>query len=132
MTEEERRALDIKTSLANFTGTESWFRHSLMRHVLYTEGVQFVAEQCSAYWLIDKIASMQLESKIAAEQFQVWRLAVNRSDNTALLTCTDGGKSENNGVEDILHSEHIHFTDFPLDEIDLWVEGDVILLPSEH
>nr|WP_283808573.1 DUF6876 family protein [Bradyrhizobium japonicum] len=42
-----------------------------------------------------------------------------------MLTCDDG-----NG--NIVHSERLDRTDFPLDEVDLWVEGNVILLPSEH
>jgi hypothetical protein len=130
--EKAKRALEIRNSLAHFNGTEQWFRHSLMRNVLYTEGVQYLAEQAEAYWLIDKIASMQLEPMIAAEPFQAWKLALT-SDNKAVLTCTDGGKL---GDEpELLHKEHITFTDFPLDEIELWVEkGEhiVILLPGEH
>lgn len=127
--------------LRQFTGTEQWFRHVMIRNVLYTEGVQYLAEHAQAYWLLDKIAIMQMEPHIRAEEFQVWKLslgiivrpdALMDTDNTATLTCTDGGKSENGGVSRLLHSEHISFTDFPLDEIELWVEGNVILLPSEH
>jgi hypothetical protein len=132
--ERSKRALEIRNNLAHFTGTEQYYRHALMRPVLYTDGVKYLADTAESHWLVDKIASLQLEPKIGKEPFQVWRLAV--SDGSALLTCTDGGKSTNNGVADILHSEHIPFTDFPLDEIDLWVEKDgshaVILLPDEH
>jgi hypothetical protein len=112
--------------LRQFTGTSEWFRHSLMRNILYTEGVQFVAESASAYWLIDKIATLQLEPKIAAEEFQVWRLVVTGTE--AVLTADDG-----NGIAGkTLHTERLTFTDFPLAEIEMWVEGNVILLPSEH
>lgn len=132
--EKTKRAAEIQDEMRHFTGTETWFRHSLMRKVLYTEGVQYLAEKAEAYWLVDKIAAMQLERKIKAEPFQVWRLKVNTTIGDAVLTCDDGGKPGD--VHDILYSEHIHFTDFPLDEIELWVEqggdGTVILLPSEH
>ena len=30
--------------LAQFTGTEQWFRHSINSKVLYTEGAQYLAE----------------------------------------------------------------------------------------
>ena len=36
------------------------------------------------------------------------------------------------GNGNVVFSKHIEFTDFPLPEIELWVEGNVILLPSEH
>ena len=42
-----------QADLRQFTGTETWFRHPLARKVLYTEGVQYVAEQGGAYWLLD-------------------------------------------------------------------------------
>jgi hypothetical protein len=109
--------------LAQFTGTEDWHRHGLVRNVLYTDGVKFVAERGAAYWLLDKVATLQLEERVRAEPFQVWRLKVQGT--AATLTCDDGN-------DNIIHCEQIHYTDFPLDEIAFYVEGDVILLPSEH
>lgn len=123
----ERKIQMSKLTLADlrqFTGTEQWFRHSLMRNITYTEGVRYLAEQGHAYWLIDKVATLQLEPKVKAEEFQVWKLKVD-NNNTATLACEDG-----NG--NTVYSEEISFTDFPLDQIELWVEGNVILLPSEH
>jgi hypothetical protein len=109
--------------LAHFTGSEQVYRHSLMRNMLYTEGVQYLAEKAGAYWLLDKVATMQLEPRVKAEEFQAWKLKV--ADSKATLTCEDG-----NG--NIVHKEEIEFTDFPLDHIDLWVENHVIMLPSER
>jgi len=142
MTEEKtKRALEIQEGLRHFTGSEQWYRHGLVRSVLYTEGVQFLAEKAEAYWLIDKIASLQLEPTIRAEPFQVWKLIVinvvakdgSNRKRTAVLTATDGDK----GIGPVvLHREAIDFTDFPLDEIELWVEQSdgyvIILLPTEH
>lgn len=109
--------------LRQFTGTDQYYRHSLCRNVQYTDGVRYVGEAAGAYWLIDKVATNQLDAKIRREEFQSWKLAVK--DGSAVLTCDDG-----NG--NIVHSEEITFTDFPLDEIEFWVENNVILLPSEH
>ena len=114
--------------LAQFTGTTQWFRHSLNRAVLYTEGAQYLAEHAGAYWLLDEIAIAQrYERNLKDQPFQVWKLTVTNS--TATLSCTDGnGKT--------LVAKHIDYNDFPLPEIELYVEGDVegrvILLPSEH
>jgi hypothetical protein len=112
------------SDLMQFTGSQEYFRHGLNRKVIYTEGVQFMAERAGAYWLIDEIALAQrYDQRVKKEDFQCWKLKV--TTNTAMLTCDDG-----NGK--VVFSKHIDFTDFPLDEIDLWVEGGTILLPSEH
>ena len=114
--------------LRQFTGTTQWFRHSINPAVLYTEGAQYLAEHAGAYWLLDEIAIAQrYERKLKDQPFQCWKLTVTNS--TATLACTDGN-------DRTLFAKHIEYTDFPLPEIELFVEGDgdvnVILLPSEH
>ncbi|MDP9178654.1 MAG: hypothetical protein M3O61_13310 [Gemmatimonadota bacterium] len=113
-----------KTDLAHFTGTEQWFRHGLVRTVLYTEGVQYVAEHGGAYWLIDEIAFGQAEPAVAAEAFQHWRLSVN-PDQSAILACDDG----NNRV---VFTKQIAYSDFPLPEIRFYCIDNTIMLPSEY
>jgi len=118
------KALD-KATLRQFTGTAHWYRHSLNRTVLYTDGAQYVAEHGGAYWLLDAIALAQRsQPAIAAEALQVWTLTV-RPDQTATLTCEDGnGKA--------VFSKHLPCTDFPLAEISFYFCNDVIHLPSEY
>jgi hypothetical protein len=113
-----------QADLRQFTGTETWYRHPLARKVLYTEGVQYVAEHGGAYWLLDALAFAQAIPAVAAEPFQFWTLTV-RPDQTATLACEDG-----NGK--IVHTQEIPFTDFPLDEIKFYFTDNVILLPSEY
>jgi hypothetical protein len=119
----ERLILD-PAALAQFTGTTRWFRHSLMRNVLYTEGVKYVADQAGAYWLVDKVASLQLDPTIAGEEFQVWKLEVHDNDS-ATLSCEDDNNNR-------IFVEKIHWTDFPAEGITLWYTDNVILLPSEY
>lgn len=114
-----------EADLRQFTGTEHWYRHGLNRNILYTDGARFVAEQGGAYWLLDEIAIAQLSSQaVAAEEFQVWKLAVRR-DRTATLSCEDGN-------DNVVYTQEIPFTDFPAPEITLWFQNDTIYLPSEH
>jgi len=47
------------------------------------------------------------------------------TSRTALLTC-DGGNGN------IVYTQKIAFTDFPLDEINLYFTDSTILLPSEY
>ncbi len=113
-----------KDDLRQFTGTEQWHRHGLVRKMLYTDGVQYVAETGGAYWLIDEIAFAQAVPEVAAEEFQLWRLRVNL-DRHAILTCEDGNSNA-------VFTKQIEFTDFPLNEIVLYCTNDVIMLPSEY
>ena len=112
-----------KSDLAQFTGSEQWYRHGLVRKVLYTDGARYVAETAGAYWLLDEIAFAQAEPTVSAEEFQFWKLAV--TDSKAVLTCDDG-----NGT--IVFTKRIEFTDFPLDEIRFYFTDNTILLPSEY
>lgn len=114
-----------KTDLGQFTGTECWYRHAVNRNILYTDGIQYVAEQAGAYWLIDEIAFAQTNRTIRHEEFQVWKLEVNLPQSTAILICEDG-----NGR--IFYRKKIGYTDFPLDEITIYFVDQVILLPSEY
>jgi hypothetical protein len=114
-----------KADLKQFTGTEYYYRHSINRRVLFTDGVKYLADKAGAYWLLDEIALIQqYDRRVAVEEFQVWTLSVG-ADDTASLKCDDG-----NG--NVVFSKDIEFTDFPLDEIELWFANDVIYLPSEH
>jgi hypothetical protein len=119
-----RRALS-KTDLAQFTGTEQWYRHALNGEVHFTDGAKHVADRVGAYWLLDEIALMQLyDKRVAAERFPVWRLSVN-TDMTADLTCEDGS-------DNVVYTKKIPFTDFPLEGITFWFTDNTILLPSEY
>ena len=75
-----------KADLANFTGSETWYRHALVRDVLFTDGAKHVADIGGAYWLLDEIALAQrYKKKVAAQEFQVWTLKV-KGDRTAMST----------------------------------------------
>lgn len=113
-------------ALGMFTGTQKWFRHSMVRRITYTEGAKYVADQAGAYWLLDEIAFAQIANKeVAHEGFQVWKLAVDQEAHTAMLTVEDGNDNE-------VYQKKIDFTDFPEDKIELWFTNDVIMLPSEY
>jgi hypothetical protein len=114
-----------KSDLAQFTGSESWYRHGINRAVLFTDGAKYVADQAGAYWLLDEIAIIQPhDASVAAEGFQVWKLAVN-GDQTGVLTCDDG-----NGR--VVFSKELEYTDFPPDGVTLYFTNNTILVPSEY
>ena len=113
-----------ENTLRQFTGSETWYRHGINRNVLFTDGAKFVADDGGAYWLLDTIAICQMEPRVKAEEFQVWKLSVH-PDRSGALVCEDGN-------DNVVYTQQIPFTDFPLDELALWFANDVIYLPSEH
>jgi hypothetical protein len=114
-----------EADLRQFSGSEHWYRHGLVRSVVYTDGAKHVADAGGAYWLLDEIALAQrFIEAVAAEPFQVWKLQLGEG-HSAMLTCEDGnGKT--------VFKKAIEFTDFPLKEITLWFTDNTILLPSEY
>ena len=114
-----------QADLRHFTGSEHWYRHALNRNILFTDGAKYVADEGGAYWLLDAIALSQITNKrIAAEEFQVWKLVV-QPDRTGTLTCEDGNYN-------LVHTQQLDFTDFPAPEVTLWFENNTIYLPSER
>ena len=114
-------------NLSNFTGTKNYYRNKNYPFE-YTDGIKYLAENGGAYWLLDSIASWQKESIIKSDQdlsqVQFWRLKVN-PDNSAVLTCE-------RDRDDVVITQNIPFTDFPLEEITLYLCDGVLLLPSEY
>jgi hypothetical protein len=111
--------------LAQFTGSQTFYRHALSGGCVYTEGVQYLAEAGSAYWLLDAILCPQPHHPaLRSAEFQVWTLSVGE-DQSAMLICTDG-----NGEGLYVHP--VSWTDFPLDTVTLWFANRTLYLPSEH
>lgn len=116
-----------KNDLAHFTGSETFARY--MAGFVLSEGALHVAKEGGAFWLMDVIVSYQFEPKFQQEDFQVWKLeapvGTDGGMRPATVSCEDG-----NG--NILTTQEIEATDFPLPEITLWVQNKTIFLPSEY
>lgn len=106
-----------KNDLEGFTGTSNYYPHWTGK-VVFTDGVKYLADKAEAYWLIDAIASYQNDEKITGDNMlrdmQFWKLIVNGSKG--LLTCV-----QDKGYKPAI-TQNIEFTDFPLDEVEIWVE----------
>ena len=117
-----KKAEEIKEMLNQFTGTENYYRHPF--GIKFTDGIKTLADECQCYWLIDIVASYQFEKKVKEQEFQVYKLKVHE-DKSATLNIEDGNCN-------IIATQEIEFTDFPLDEIEIWFSNGVCYLPSEH
>ena len=109
--------------LAQFTGTEQYYFNPLFRTIRYTDGVKYLAEKYGAYWFLDVVFSHAVPL-LEKEEFMTAELTVN-DDDSADFILTDGNDT-------VLARQKIEWTDFPAQEIKLFIEHGVALLPSEH
>lgn len=112
---------ELKAELNHFTGTEHYYKN--FTGLLYTDGVKFLAEAVGCYWLIDLVGSYQYKLKNIG--FQLWELKVNK-DKTAVVTMKEDTNTP------ILVKQELQYTDFPLNEIELYCIGGILILPSEY
>ncbi|WP_199311976.1 DUF6876 family protein [Phormidium tenue] len=126
MTQGESENRLTESDLYQFTGTSQWYPHPL--GLLYTDGVLYLAERGGAFWLLDAIASWQFDPRIRfdpmLQRIQFWKLTVN-SDRSAVLICE-------RDLDDVVVTQEIPFTDFPLGSVTIYCQSGVLLLPSEH
>lgn len=113
----------IRETLEGFHGTEQYYP-TTFGSMRVTDGVHCLREAAGAYWLIDVIESWNMsEAKVKNEEFQVWKFVCK--DEKGLVTCEDGNDNE-------VARQEIDYTDFPLDEVTIWVSNGVLLLPNEY
>lgn len=113
----------LKAELRQFSGSETFYRHT-WRQYHYTEGVRHLAREAECYWLLDHIVFNQTLDVLKGQPFQVWKITV-REDKSARIAVEDGNDNE-------LTFFTLCFTDFPLEELTLWLVDRTILLPSEY
>ncbi len=120
---------EIQDGLKNFYGTEFYHPISpLFPNTVMTDGVKWLCEQARCYWLMDIIASYQprCQKDPTLKDIQFWTLKVENSKG--IITC----ERDSN---DVAFSQKIPYTDFPMEEIKIWVERGnymVAMLPSER
>jgi len=123
-----------ESDLNQFTGSECFYPHAF-GGLYFTEGAKFLADRGGAYWLIDAIASYQRDPRITGglRRIQFWTLTVK--DGAGVLTCI-----EDSDLKPAI-TQQIAFTDFPLAEVQVWVERSsvdgvtecmIAMLPGER
>jgi hypothetical protein len=114
----------ISSELNQFTGSTTLYKHWL--GFKYTDGIKYLAEENSCYWLLDAIFSYQTQHFLSnpnLREFQIWHLRVD--NNSGVLIC------EWDTNQEVLRQE-IEYTDFPLKQIKLYLIETVLMLPSEY
>ena len=117
----EKEILDI---ISHSHGSDAYHKYSPIPSCpVATDGVIALADAAGCYWLLDTIGSYQTDKRLDP-YFQVWALEVNRENSSGIVR----------GFNDteLIISQEIPYTDFPLDKVKLFLMDGVILLPSEY
>ncbi len=122
---ETELASEIRQTLAQYTGSQSIKRWSALFRDTASEGALAMAEITGGYWLLDAISSHLMGKKIP-----LGNANLKVSGNKARLELCHG-----DGI--VFASQDIDYTDFPLDEIDVWFglnefDSHTLYLPREH
>ncbi len=113
----------LKQNLAQFTGTENYYRH-VMSRMKYTDGVQFFAENAGggAYWFLDIVGTELME----IQQSQPFiSIKLSAQECKADICATDGNDTP-------LYMRHIAFTDCPDGEWEFYLIDEIMLLTREY
>jgi hypothetical protein len=119
----------FKSALEQFNGTENYYRLPICG-TLYTDGVQFLATEGKAFWLVTDASivakSLQDKSRFIIVDFK--KLTANEKEKlgyAAKVSYSDG-----NGQ--VFTTQFYHLTDFPLETLRLYFIDNILLLPSEY
>ena len=131
---------EIENALAQYYGSENWYRY--MMGMSITDGAKAMGDLCEAYWLLDVVASYQPEIRrkhSRLQEFQIWTLRFCPTDklpNQAIVECfSDSGEKAT--ISQTLEYASFpkisaHDESFPGAVMKLYVENNVIYLPSER
>ena len=112
-----------------FYGSEVVYTLPLFNYK-YTEGIHFLAEQATCYWMLTDIGAVvrRLRAKhgFIVVLFKRYNEAEQqRTQHEAVISYGDG-----NGI--ILFEQQYAITDFLLDELRLFFVDDTLMLPNEY
>jgi hypothetical protein len=114
--------MNANDQLSEHTGSETFYK-TMLQGLVHSEGVYDLCEKFKCWWFLDIILSYQIHKKVKGEEFQVWIL--KRTEDEAIVICEDGNENR-------ILSQKIPYTDFKPDIATVWVENNVIYLPSER
>ena len=117
--------IDLKCALAQFTGTEKYYR--IYPKVVLTDGTKYLADVAGCYWLMDLYASHLVSVNPNIESFTCLKL-IKRGLGAEIVV--------EDGNTHALTKQQIEYTDFPLENFTFYAvwsgEFWVLMLRSEY
>ena len=113
---------EIERTLSGFSGTENYWKHGALK---LTDGVNYLRNAAEAFWLIDIVDSLRFVKNAARGEFLSIKLIKNKTGSGAKFIADDG-----NG--NIVYTQNIPYTDFPMDSIKMFFTNNVLMLANEY
>ena len=115
----------LVSDLAQFTGTNGYYR--MYANFYLTDGTKYLAEKAECFWLFDLYWSHIMSIVPSKNEFTVLKMTVQKS--SAYVSIEDGN-------DNVLASQFVDYTDFPLPSITLYCcwygDGWVAMLTNEY
>lgn len=116
-------ATELENHLSDFHGSETLRKHYF--GLLFTEGIESLAEEAGAYWLIDLVCSYRTQKEYKANvAFQLWSLNLDGNGGCVITMRSDSDTPE-------LIRQVVEYTDFPMN-IEFYCCSNVMMLKSEY
>ncbi|MFK7102278.1 hypothetical protein V3471_15010 [Flavobacterium oreochromis] len=128
----EKKILVTNDAFKGCNGSDLIYKNEYLSFT-YSSAVREIVVDKKCFWILDFINSYQ--KSFFNEGFQSWTLKrvldlndkgeVSVRSDSFIIFCDNG-----NDVE--LCKKVIHFSDYPDDELKLWVVNNVLILPEEY
>ena len=110
--------------IETFKATSTWHRYYADSKIFYSDGIRYLADSATCYWLLDDIVSAQTYSVVSKVKFQIWTIE-KIGKRSAVLWCED-----EHGTK--LFRKTIAYTVFPLKRVVIYMVNKNIMLASEY
>lgn len=138
--ERSKKADELESNLRHFHGSETVYHNGLFKKYCYTEGMRYLANEASAHWLLDAVASHHLAINRRFPDFILWRLERHEE------TTDKAGKvipehwmlsAREDTHQPPFVAQKIPYSDFPLDSFEFYqcrnhFHGWLSMLKSEY
>ncbi|MBO7732197.1 MAG: hypothetical protein J6S67_06585 [Methanobrevibacter sp.] len=118
----------LKSELANFYCSESYYKANIFSNIVITEGVRYFCDICSCYWLLDEAIIYALRELGKKYSFLIVEFKVTNKRGTTYIEVKEDSNTEllfRRRTKDLLHK-------IPIGEYKFYLIDNVMLLPSEY
>ena len=112
-----------KLDLSQFYGSENLYFHPLFKSIQYTEGVKYLGANGASWLVTDILSFLKGLKKLKGQEFL--HIVFSKLNGKGKLTFDDGN-------HDVLFTNKYEYTDFPLDSVSFYYEGNTLMLVSER
>lgn len=122
----------IQQDIAHFWGSENFWKWNPLSNSVLTDGAQYVATNCEAFWLFDLLdAEIRFNQNLKNELYLQSKLTVDLEKEEGLIVIDDMNDT-------ICFTQSLTLCTFPLEQITIWSTRNqhnksiTHMLPSEY